>query len=75
MTPIENWRDNLSSLPEEPYGEAITFPNGHTEYRRIIPRFVPCQMRGDDPACFVDSEGAWMVVYGLEGGPYKRRMP
>ena len=56
----QNWKQNLSALPEVDVLE-------NTQDLVAIAH-IP-----DDPFMFVDADGVWFVVYGLEGGPYKRR--
>ena len=71
----EDWRDNLSDLPDIADAELFeeTLPTGETVVHRRCLKFVKWKKKDTDPVIFTDAEGSWFVVYGLEGGPYKRR--
>ena len=71
---------NLSSLPNIADAEATLkiLPSGETvRVENVIPfdysdpKNVP---RGNAAIAFTDEQGTWLVVYGLRGGPYKRRV-
>jgi hypothetical protein len=70
-----DWRNNLSALPDIAKAEnvLVILENGDTVIKRKILKFVQFKIKETDPVMFSDSEGSWFVVYGLEGGPYKRR--
>lgn len=72
-----DWRDNLSALPDiqDAESEIEILPTGHAVRVRKALKFVPFPVKSDDPAMFTDKDGAWFVVYGMEGGPHKRRAP
>jgi hypothetical protein len=68
-----DWRNNLSDLPEEKDYINEVLEDGTTIRRRLPIKFCVDPVRHDDPFMFSDAEGAWFVIRGLEGGPYKRR--
>ncbi len=56
-----DWRANLSALPD-------------VSKFNTAPEMVVRAQEPGDPTLFWDTNGTWVVVYGLQGGPYKRRM-
>lgn len=69
-----NWRENLSALPDiyDLEHRIEMLPNGSTITHRIVPKFITYMPVPDDPIMFTDKEGTWLVVYNIEGGPDKR---
>ena len=65
--------EQLSALPEFQDYEIETLPNGSTIKYRKVPKFIAHKFDEDAVILFNDSEGSWVVDYGFEGGPYKRR--
>ena len=73
----------LSALPEEPSyttrlisedeAKAMGGKRGDTIRERVPIKLCAYKMEPDDVILFHDEQGSWMVVYHLEGGPYKRR--
>lgn len=65
---------NLSELPD--YDRACEklelLEDGTTVIHRTIPKFIGHKIEGSDVALFHDEDGSWMVMYGYEGGPYKK---
>ncbi len=66
-------KEELQNLPEyNPY-ETKILDNGDTAHilKPMKLSFQP--LKADDVIMFFDGECSWMVEYGIEGGPYKRR--
>lgn len=66
-------KEQLSALPEWQGYRIETLPNGETVRHRIVPKFVAHKFDENDVILFHDEEGSWIVEYGYEGGPHKRR--
>ncbi len=75
--------EQLSALPEEPSytsrlmteeeAKAMGGKLGDTIRERVQVKLCAYKIQPDDVILFHDEHGSWMVVYHLEGGPYKKR--
>ena len=76
-------KEQLSALPEEPSyttrlmteeeSRAMGGRLGDMIRERVAIKFGTYRVEPDDVILFHDEHGSWMVIYHLEGGPYKRR--
>ena len=68
--------DELSALPEFNYDRLEVETTTHdTIAVRTTPKLIKYTPNKEDIVFFSDSGGDWAVIYNLEGGPYKWRMP
>jgi len=66
-------QEQLKNLPEYEPEEVQILDTGETVRVRKPMKLTPHPVKGDDVVMFTDETGSWMVEYGVEGGPYKRR--
>ena len=68
------WRCHLPELPDvaTAWRKETKLESGQVVGYIQPPSFTPPILDPNDPEGYVDASGVWEIVYGYEGGPYRR---